>query len=111
MSRQLLTDLVSARQSGEVERVAALLRDDARYWDCVRGDVSGRRAAASALVAPAGTGLALETLAVADADAVLEVKVTGSGPGYRSTEVYRVEGEAVASVKVYVDPRVATPAT
>ena len=77
----------------------------------MRGDVSGRRAAASALVAPAGTGLALETLAVADADAVLEVKVTGSGPGYRSTEVYRVEGEAVASVKVYVDPRVATPAT
>jgi hypothetical protein len=80
-----------------------VLRDDVRYWDCERRDVEGRQAVAAALTAAPG-GLELETIAVAGADAVVELQVRDGERRYRSTEVYRLEDGAVASLRAYFDP-------
>jgi hypothetical protein len=93
----MLAELVAARDARSPERVARLLADDVRYWDCVRGELSGRDAVAAALTA---AGTELETIAVGRDDAVLELRVGGR----RSTEVYRLAGGAVASIKAYIDP-------
>jgi hypothetical protein len=93
----MLEELVAARDARSAERVARLLADDVRYWDCVRGELSGREAVAAALTAG---GAELETIAVGGDDAVLELRVDGR----RSTEVYRLAGGAVASIRAYVDP-------
>jgi len=98
----MLRDLVAARHEGDAQGVSAVLADDVSYWDCERGDLAGRDAVTAALVAlgPAE----LETIAVADDAAVLEVQV-GPGAHCRSTEVYRLAGGSVVSIKAYFDPQ------
>jgi hypothetical protein len=102
-ARTLLGEFVAARDAGLRERVAQLLRDDIRYWDCKHGELTGREAVAASLTA-ADRRVALETIAVAGADAVLELQLEAPGGRYRSTEVYRLEADGVASIKAYFDP-------
>jgi hypothetical protein len=102
-ARTLLGELVAARDARSSERVAQLLRDDVRYWDCVRGELSGREAVAASLTA-SDWGVALETIAVGGADAVLELQLETPRGRCRSTEVYRLADDGVASIKAYFDP-------
>ena len=89
-----------------------LLRSDARYWDCLRGDVDGREGVAAALTEPAeghaGARFEMETLAVDAGCAVAELRVSGtatSGPfGFVMTEVYAIEHDGIASCRAYIDP-------
>jgi hypothetical protein len=96
-TRAVLHDLVAARNAGSPQGMAGLLADDVSYWDCERGDVAGREAVSEALIRP----VALETIAAADDVAVLELQ---AGSSYRSTEVYRLSGGAIVSIKAYFDP-------
>jgi hypothetical protein len=91
----VLRELVAARNAGSA---AKLLSDDVRYWDCERGEVTGREAVAAALIGD----VELETIAVSGDDAVLELQCGGR---FRSTEVYRLAGGTVVSIRAYFDPR------
>ena len=51
--------------------------------------------------------VALETIAVSGADAVLELQLEAQDGRFRSTEVYRFEADGVASIKAYFDPEAA----
>jgi hypothetical protein len=102
-ARTVLAELIAARAARSPERAAPLLGDDVQYWDCERGYLAGREAVAVALTARAA-GVELETIAAADADAVIELQITEAGRRYRSTEVYRLEAGTIASIKAYVDP-------
>jgi hypothetical protein len=101
--KRVLEDLVGARNLRSATRAARLLSEEAQYWDCRRGDVTGREAVAAALTAQ-DARIEVETAAAAGPDAVLELQLDGSSGRYRSTEVYRFDGDAVASVKAYFDP-------
>jgi ketosteroid isomerase-like protein len=102
-ARELVAALVAARNARSPEQAARALRDDVRYWDCERGDVEGRDAVATALTAVDGP-VEVETLAASGDDAVAELQIRAGGRSYRSTEVYRVAGGSIASVKAYFDP-------
>jgi hypothetical protein len=102
-ARRVLEELVAARNAGSRERVAQLLAGDVRYWDCERGQLAGREAVASALVA-LDAHVAVETVAAAEDVAVVELQA-GAPARYRSTEVYRLAGSAIISVQAYFDPR------
>jgi hypothetical protein len=102
-ARTLLGELVAARRDRSPERAASLLGDDVGYWDCERGEIAGRDAVATALVA-ADAHIELETVAAGGADAVLELQVEERGRRYRSTEVYTLSGGTVSSIKAYFDP-------
>lgn len=101
--RTLLGELVASRDARSPERVAQLLRDDIRYWDCVHDELNGREAVAASLTA-SDRRVTIETIAVAGADAVLELQIEAPSGRYRSTEVYRLEADGVASIKAYFDP-------
>jgi hypothetical protein len=102
-ARTVLDELVAARRDGSAERVARMLGGDARYWDCVRGDVAGRDAVAAALT-EVDAPIELETLAADGDDGVLELQLGSVGRRRRHTEVYRLAGGTVASIRVYLDP-------
>lgn len=102
-ARRLLQDLVAARGARAAGAAAPLLSTNVRYWDCERGDLSGRDAVARALTSD-HDDLELETLAVDGDDAVLELQLERTGRRRRSTEVYQLEGGSVASIRAYVDP-------
>jgi ketosteroid isomerase-like protein len=101
--KQILGELVAARNERSAERVARLLADDVRYWDCEHGEIAGPQAVAAAMTAQAAQ-ISLETAAASDEDAVLELQLDQDGRRWRSTEVYRLDGGAVRSVKAYFDP-------
>ncbi len=103
-AREVLRELLAARNEQSAERAAQMLAPEVRYWDAQTGDVDGRREVAEVLtVRPARFDA--ETVATAGADAVMEVRVRESGGSYRSTEVYRVESGTISSLKAYFDPR------
>jgi hypothetical protein len=106
--KRVLEELVDARNARSAARAARVLGDDVRYWDCERGHVSGREAVAAAMTAD-DARVEIETAASAGLDAVLELQVEQSGRRYRSTEVYRFDGDAVASVTAYLDPAARRP--
>jgi hypothetical protein len=101
--RQVLSELLAARNARSPERAAGALAPDVRYWDPDRGGVFGREAVAEALTAPAAF-LEAETVAAAGQDAVMELQLHEAGRTYRSTEVYRVASGRVASIKAYFEP-------
>jgi limonene-1,2-epoxide hydrolase len=102
-TRAVLEALVAARNAGSAGRAARLLSDDVRYWDPERGDVRGPDAVAAVMTAR-NARVAFETLADGGEDAVVELQVEEGGAPYRSTEVYRLAGGRVASVRAYFDP-------
>ena len=100
MSRALLDELIAARAAGSLDRVAAVLDPDVRYWDPSRDELRGREAVAAVL-----TGrVELESMAAAEADAVVELQIDAR---YRSTEVYHVRDGAITSIRAYFDPAAA----
>lgn len=101
--REILDELVTARNERSAQRAARVLCDDVRYWDCEHGDIEGRDAVAAALTAT-DARVELETVAAEDKYAVAEVQIHDTGQPYRSTEVYRLAGGAIASLKAYFDP-------
>jgi ketosteroid isomerase-like protein len=111
-AKELVRRLVAARNAGSRTDAGRLLCADARYWDCVRGDVHDRERIAAALTDPTeshvDTRFALDTLAVEGERAVAELRVSGaatSGPfEFVTTEVYSIDGESIASCRVYFDP-------
>lgn len=110
--RELLTDLIAARNAGSKDEVGRLLQPDARYWDCLRGDVEGRDRVATLLTDPlagrARVTLAVETLAAEDGHAVVELRASATGPSepvdFTTTEVYAIEEDGIAWCRVYLDP-------
>jgi SnoaL-like domain len=102
-ARAILEELLGARRARSPESAARVLAADARYWDCVRGDVAGRDAVAAALTGD-DARIELETVAAAGDDAVLELQVESAGRRRRSTEVYRLAGGTIASIRAYFDP-------
>jgi hypothetical protein len=101
--KRILDELVGARNARSAARAARVLSEGVQYWDCERGHVSGRAAVAAAMT-DVDARIDVETAAVEDSDAVLELQIEESARRYRSTEVYRFEGGALASVKAYLDP-------
>lgn len=102
-ARAMLHALLDARTARSGERVAAVLHEDATYWDPVNDDLRGREAVARALTAREARFEA-ETVVVDGADAVLEVQVTEGERRYRSTEVYALHDGAVIAIRAYFDP-------
>ena len=111
-ARRLIEALLAARNAGSTDQTRALLAPDARYWDCLGGQVRGAEPVAGALLA-SHTGSAqprfvAETLAAAGGHAVMEVRVChGAGSeasGYPATEVYELRGGLVAGCRAYLDP-------
>jgi ketosteroid isomerase-like protein len=102
-ARAILGELLAARNERSASRAAQLLSDDVRYWDCERGEVEGREAVAAALTG-VNARAELETIAAGDADVVAELQLEAAGARYRSTEVYRLTGGRIASLKAYFDP-------
>ncbi len=101
-ARAILDELVAARNERSAQRAARVLREDIRYWDSQHGDVEGRDAVAAVLTA-LDARFELETVAAQEDDAVAEVQIDEGGRSHRSTEVYRLDGGAVAGVKAYFD--------
>jgi hypothetical protein len=104
-AKQILGELVAARSERSVERMARVLGEDVRYWDCEHGEVTGREAVAAAMTAH-DARISIETAAASDADAVLELQLDRDGRRYRSTEVYSLDGGVIGSIKAYFDPAV-----
>jgi ketosteroid isomerase-like protein len=102
-ARAIVEELLAARNERSAPRAAQVLREDVRYWDCERGHVEGREAVAAALTAP-NARAELETVVAGDADVVAELRLEAAGARYRSTEVYRLAGGGIASLKAYFDP-------
>ena len=103
--KELVEQLVEARNARADDRAAALLAEDVHYWDCLRGEVAGRDAALAALAAAPGTSLTVETLAGDATHAVVELRVDGVRP-HRTTEVYVLGDDArIASCRAYFDPQ------
>jgi ketosteroid isomerase-like protein len=103
--KQILQEFVAARNERSAERVARLLGDDVRYWDCEHGEVAGRQEVTAAMTARAAH-IELETAAASGDDAVLELQLDVAGQRFRSTEVYRFRDGAVQSITAYFDPAV-----
>lgn len=108
--REALEQLVAARNARSTEAAAQLLREDVRYWDCLRGDVVGRAEVAAVLCdspAPAAE-LVLDAVAVDGGHGVVELSASGDGPSgrfeLRTTEAYALEDDGIAWCRAYFDP-------
>lgn len=98
---------MDARARGSLDAVAELLAPGVRYWDCVRGDVHGRREAAAALLEVAGADGLRRTPAATvahGARAVVELRTTAFGDERPLTEVYAFDAGGVAACRAYFDP-------
>jgi ketosteroid isomerase-like protein len=102
-AREIVRELLAAREERSAPRAARMLCEDVRYWDCERGHVEGREAVAAALTS-VNARVELETVAAGDAEVVVELQLEAAGARYRSTEVYRLAGGGIASLKAYFDP-------
>jgi limonene-1,2-epoxide hydrolase len=111
-ARQLVQQLIAARNAGTRTEAERLLSPHVRYWDCLRGDVHGREGAATALLEPSEsqseTHFDVVTLAAGEGRAVAELRVsapTAAGPlAFTRTEVYTVDDDGIASCRAYLDP-------
>jgi ketosteroid isomerase-like protein len=109
-ARRIVEELLAARDAGATGDVRGLLGPDVTYWDCLRGELRGRDAVAVALTETPVGGVrprfALQTLAAADAHAVVELTVTAAAPAatYGATEVYGLDAGSVVRCRAYLDP-------
>jgi ketosteroid isomerase-like protein len=106
-------ELVDAYNAKSLERLLALYRPDARFWDPFHRDgVIGRERIADVLrglfQSLPDEQMSIVTLAADDTYAVAEFKSTGTARGGRPfelefTEVYEVNDGQIASCRVYLD--------
>jgi limonene-1,2-epoxide hydrolase len=108
--RELVEDLIAARNTGSTDAVAELLRADVRYWDCLHRDVVGRDRIASLLCRSpiVGAELVVDALAVENGHAVAELRASGTGRSgpfeLRTTEAYAFADDGIAWCRAYFDP-------
>jgi ketosteroid isomerase-like protein len=112
-AKELIRELVDAYNAKSVERLLALYRPDARFWDPLHRDgVTGHEAIADVIGGLFATfpdeRMSIETLVADDAYAVAEFRSTGTAPGAEPyevefTEVYEVSNGQIASCRVYLD--------
>jgi limonene-1,2-epoxide hydrolase len=107
-TRQLVHELVAARNAGSTGDVARLLRPDVSYWDCRRGRLDGREQVAAALTDPVpaegGARFELDTLVAGPGHAVAELSVSARSFAFATTEVYEVAQDGIATCRSYLDP-------
>lgn len=112
-AKELVRELVDAYNAKSVERLLALYRPDARFWDPLHRDgVTGREAIADVIgrlfASFPDERMSIETLVADDTYAVAEFRSTGTAPGAEPyevefTEVYEVSNSQIASCRVYID--------
>jgi ketosteroid isomerase-like protein len=111
--RDVVRELVDAYNAKSLERLLALYRPDARFWDPFhREGVVGREGIAEVLGALfesfPNEQMSIVTLAADETHAVAEFRsagTTGSGRPFalEFTEVYEVSDGQIASCRVYID--------
>jgi ketosteroid isomerase-like protein len=111
----IVRELVDAYNAKSLERLLALYRPDARFWDPFHRDgVAGREAIAEVLrgffAAFPDERMEIRTLCAEGDYAVAEFASTGTTAGgerfeLEFTEVYQVYDEQIASCRVYIDTR------
>jgi ketosteroid isomerase-like protein len=111
--REVVEELVEAYNAKSLERVLALYRPDARFWDPFhRGGVVGRAAIGEVIEGLferfPDEQMAIAALAADETYAVAEFRSTGTATGGRPfeldfTEVYEVNDGQIASCSVYID--------
>jgi ketosteroid isomerase-like protein len=111
--RELVDELVEAYNAKSLERVLALYRPDARFWDPLhREGVVGRAAIGDVIgglferypdeqMSPV-TLVADETYAVAELRSV-GTAASGHPFEFEFTEVYEISGGQISSCHVYID--------
>ena len=112
-ARAVVVRLVEAYNAKDVEAVAALYRDDARYWSALGGWQEGL----SEILAHIeelherlpDERMAVESLATDGDSVVVEFVSTGTAPSgnpyeLEFTEVIDLVAGKIATVKVYLDP-------
>lgn len=117
--KEVVTELVDAYNAKSLERLLALYRPDARFWDPFHRDgVAGREAIADVLrglfESFPSERMSIVTLVADDAYAVAEFRSTGTTRGghpfeLEFTEVYEVNEGQITSCRVYIDTQ-AVPA-
>jgi len=117
--KEVVHELVEAYNAKSLERLLALYRPDARFWDPFHRDgVVGKEAIADVLrglfESVPDERMSIVTLAADDAYAVAEFRSTGTtraGEPFELefTEVYEVDDGQIASCRVYIDTQ-AVPA-
>jgi ketosteroid isomerase-like protein len=112
---EVVEELVEAYNAKSLERVLALYRPDARFWDPFhREGVVGRDAIGEVIRGLFDSypdeQMAITALAADETHAVAEFRSTGTTKAgspfeLEFTEVYELKGEQVASCRVYIDTR------
>jgi ketosteroid isomerase-like protein len=112
-AREVVGELVDAYNEKSLERVLALYRPDARFWDPLhREGVVGRDAIGDVIrglfESYPDEQMSVVTLVADQTAAVAELKssgTTGSGRPFELefTEVYEVSEGQIASCRVYID--------
>lgn len=113
--RQVVEELVDAYNAKSLERLRALYRPDARFWDPFhRAGVVGQDAIEHVLDGLfqryPDEQMSIVTLVADSTHAVAELRSTGHSADGRAfdldfTEVYEVEDGRIVSCRVYIDPR------
>jgi len=112
--KEVVRELVDAYNAKSVERLVALYRPDARFWDPLHQDgVVGREAIEGVIrglfEAFPDERMSIRTLAADDTYAVAEFESTGTTAdgklfNLEFTEVYEIDNGEIASVRVYINP-------
>lgn len=111
--REIVAELVDAYNAKSVERILALYRPDARFWDPFHEQGVVGRSEIGKLIQGLferfpDEKMTIVTLVADDTHAVAEFESTGTARDGRSfrlefTEVYEVKDEQIASCRVYID--------
>ncbi len=109
----IVHELVDAYNAKSLQRLLALYRSDARFWDPFHRDgVVGREQIAEVLrglfESYPDERMSISTLVADDAHAVAEFRSTGTTQDGRPfelefTEVYEIEDGRISSCRVYLD--------
>jgi ketosteroid isomerase-like protein len=111
--REVVEELVEAYNAKSLERILALYRPDARFWDPLhREGVSGRAAIGEVIgglfESYPDEQMSVVTLVADETHAVAEFRSVGTSAGGRPfelelTEVYELSDGQIASCHVYID--------
>ncbi|MFQ5966487.1 MAG: nuclear transport factor 2 family protein [Acidimicrobiia bacterium] len=112
-ARTLVSDLVAAYNAKDLDGLAALYIDDARYWSALSDWTEGideiRSHIQELFELLPDEEMAIKSLVTDGQVAVVEFESTGTNPGGKLyeiefTEVIELRGNRIESVRVYLDP-------
>jgi ketosteroid isomerase-like protein len=111
--RELVEELVDAYNAKSIERLLALYRPDARFWDPLHREGVVGRAAIGDLIGGLferypDEKMSVVTLVADETHAVAELRSTGTAASGRPfelefTEVYETSDGQISSCRVYID--------